>query len=396
MITIKNIICPDVALCNSTMYLSWNIDTDQTDLILFRVDFFNGTTWVNCADNTSKNNLLYQLPSIEISNAKFRISASGGATVTGYIKSSIIKIIKGTVVPVASSTITKGKLKEQELSQNLLDKINANKTQPKEEYILVSFKDGVYKGNNSNITSYYKGLSFYIEININSVGASKVNISGLGDRTVLDVFKNQIIKDGLKTEIPYHLCYNGKDFIVLGKGGGGNVKPNQMLIGTSGNNDSGPVEGTIPIKGYQVWIPKKVDQVISGGQYLAEDQIIKGYPDLLPENVAANKQIGDVIGIAMVNNNEYTNNGVVTVPASSSPIKVSFKLVFNPSLIAFFNPITSESGIIDVKNNKTVCVISNNTTKYPFTVTFNILTYEVIISTLIGDSKSTDIKWFAI
>ncbi|MGG7200185.1 hypothetical protein ACQPUL_05535 [Clostridium butyricum] len=99
------------------------------------------------------------------------------------------------------------------------------------------------------ITSYIDGLKVTVKIGATSTGASTLNINGLGAKTILDNLGNAIINGGLKAGIPYNLCFNGTNFIVLGKGGGGNLIPKYLLAGYYGEGDNGRVDGAMVNRG---------------------------------------------------------------------------------------------------------------------------------------------------
>ncbi|WP_315074189.1 hypothetical protein [uncultured Clostridium sp.] len=83
-----------------------------------------------------------------------------------------------------------------------------------------------YTAANNKITAYTEGLTVRVKIGI----ASTTNINGLGAKTILDSLGNAITSGGLKSGLPYQLCYNGTNFIVLGKGDGGDATAPQVLI----------------------------------------------------------------------------------------------------------------------------------------------------------------------
>lgn len=98
----------------------------------------------------------------------------------------------------------------------------------------------------AGITAYTDGLKVTVKIGTTSTGTSTLNINELGEKTILDNLGNAITSGGLKAGIPYNLCYNGTNFIVLGKGGGGDALPEHVLINKKVTVDSGPIVGTMP------------------------------------------------------------------------------------------------------------------------------------------------------
>jgi hypothetical protein len=123
-------------------------------------------------------------------------------------------------------------------------------------------------------TAYTDGMRVTVKINVASTGASTLNINSLGAKTILDSLGNAIGSGGLKANIPYQLCYNGTNFIVLGKGGGGNVTADKVLSGYTFTNDSGQGTGTIPSKAAATYNPSTSVQTIASGQYVSGTQAI--------------------------------------------------------------------------------------------------------------------------
>ena len=101
----------------------------------------------------------------------------------------------------------------------------------------------------TGVTSLYDGLKVTVKIGTTSTGASTLNINSLGAKTILDSSGNAITSGGLKAGIPYQLCYNGTNFIVLGKGGGGGTATSdKILSGYTATVDSGQISGTMANK----------------------------------------------------------------------------------------------------------------------------------------------------
>lgn len=102
-----------------------------------------------------------------------------------------------------------------------------------------------YTAANSKITAYIEGLTVRVKIGTASTGASTININSLGAIPILDSLGNPITNGGLKAGLPYQLCYNGVNFIVLGKGGGGNATADKVLSPYTVTTDVGQITGTM-------------------------------------------------------------------------------------------------------------------------------------------------------
>ncbi|ENK1244710.1 hypothetical protein AB2063_002923 [Clostridium botulinum] len=123
------------------------------------------------------------------------------------------------------------------------DKIDSHLTDvTKDSYPIVEATGtNNYVGNNAKITVLEKGTKFTLFIANNATGTCYINVNGFGNKVIRDSFNNTI--NNLKSGIPYNLCYNGSSFILQGKGGGGNLQPNQALAGYTFTNDNGPQVG---------------------------------------------------------------------------------------------------------------------------------------------------------
>lgn len=104
-----------------------------------------------------------------------------------------------------------------------------------------------YIGSSARITSIGKGTKCTLFVENDSTGNCTLNINGLGVKNIKD--SNGNIVTNLKANIPYNLCHNGSDFILQGKGGGGNLIPKYLLTGYYGESDNGRVDGTMVNRG---------------------------------------------------------------------------------------------------------------------------------------------------
>ena len=104
-----------------------------------------------------------------------------------------------------------------------------------------------YVGANVRIQSLSKGTKFTLFVGVNANGNCSLNLNSYGSKNIKDSNGNIVIN--MKANIPYNLCYNGTDFILQGKGGGGNLIPKYLLAGYYGEGDNGRVDGAMVNRG---------------------------------------------------------------------------------------------------------------------------------------------------
>lgn len=104
-----------------------------------------------------------------------------------------------------------------------------------------------YVGTTDRIKTLGKGTKLTLFVTVDATGSCTLNLNSYGAKNIKDSFGN--IVTNLKKDIPYNLCYNGMDFILQGKGGGGTATANTILSGYTASTDTGLVTGTIPTMG---------------------------------------------------------------------------------------------------------------------------------------------------
>ncbi|WP_270501386.1 hypothetical protein [Clostridium butyricum] len=104
-----------------------------------------------------------------------------------------------------------------------------------------------YIGATARIKSLGKGTKLTLFVSANANGNCSLNLNSYGSKNIKDSNGNIVIN--MKANIPYNLCYNGTDFILQGKGGGGNLIPKYLLAGYYGEGDNGRVDGTMANNG---------------------------------------------------------------------------------------------------------------------------------------------------
>lgn len=104
-----------------------------------------------------------------------------------------------------------------------------------------------YIGATARIQSLGKGTKLTLFVGANANGNCSLNLNSYGTKNIKD--SNGNIVTNMKANIPYNLCYNGTDFILQGKGGGGNLIPKYLLAGYYGEGDNGRVDGAMVNRG---------------------------------------------------------------------------------------------------------------------------------------------------
>ena len=104
-----------------------------------------------------------------------------------------------------------------------------------------------YIGASSRIKAVGKGTRCTLFVGTASNGNCSLNLNNSGAVAIKD--SNGNVVTNMKANIPYNLCHNGSDFILQGKGGGGNLIPKYLLAGYYGEGDNGRVDGAMVNRG---------------------------------------------------------------------------------------------------------------------------------------------------
>jgi molybdopterin converting factor small subunit len=180
-------------------------------------------------------------------------------------------------------------------------------------------------------TSLVAGMALAVKINVDSTGASTININGLGAKGIKKANGTDVTN--LKANGIYTLRYDGTNFTLQGSDAAGNATPADILSGKTATTDAGEITGTIPSKSAQTYTPTTTNQVISAGQYLSGAQTVRGDANLLAANILSGKSIFGVAGNAA--SKKYASG---TCVASSTTITVYGYNDTEPSIIVY--PIT--------------------------------------------------------
>lgn len=104
-----------------------------------------------------------------------------------------------------------------------------------------------YIGASARIKAVGKGTRCTLFVGTASNGNCSLNLNNSGAVAIKD--SNGNVVANMKANIPYNLCHNGSDFILQGKGGGGNLIPKYLLAGYYGEGDNGRVDGAMVNRG---------------------------------------------------------------------------------------------------------------------------------------------------
>lgn len=215
--------------------------------------------------------------------------------------------------------------KELNITPGNIGAAESNHTHRENIYFVSGIKDesNNYNVTLDNITDYYEGLTLCLKVDVNSVGESTLKINELDSIPLLDSEGNPLEADTLKAGIPYHVCYCGTNFIVLGKGGDKGIDTSDatatsedLLINKSAYGPNGKIEGAMPNN-------SGINKVLALNETY---NIPKGYQDgssKVTQNIANNGALNGSIGV----------NGTFNIPAGyTSGGKVTQSIpVLNPN-----------------------------------------------------------------
>ncbi|WP_253270880.1 tail fiber protein [Geobacillus thermocatenulatus] len=192
-------------------------------------------------------------------------------------------------------------------------------------------------------TAYVDGMAVTVKINVDSTGASTLNVNGLGAKPLKKANGNDVTN--LKANGVYTFRYNAStgNFILQGEGGAGNAQPSDVLSGKTFTNDSGEQTGTMPNIGAITITPTTIDQTIPAG-YHNGSGIVKGDPDLIPANIKQGVDIFGVVG-TLVEGKRWASG---TFTSSETTYTVS-GLAFKPSIVlVYVNSINTARWMISL------------------------------------------------
>jgi len=189
-------------------------------------------------------------------------------------------------------------------------------------------------------TSYYDGLCFAFKNETQNTGAVKINVNGMGAKTIKKPNGNDLPAGFLKAGSIYTVRYNGTNFILQGSDSSGDAMPEHVLAGKTFSNDNGPDQvGTMPNQGQKIIVPGTTNIIIPRG-YHDGTGYVEGDSDLIPSNIKSGVNIFGVVGTLKAT--LQMQNG--TISSSATTPKVVSGLPFQPYMVFISRRSISSEG----------------------------------------------------
>jgi hypothetical protein len=169
-------------------------------------------------------------------------------------------------------------------------------------------------------TSYLDGMAVSVKINVDSTGASTLNVNGLGAKGLKKANGTDITN--LKANGVYTFRYNSStgNFIVQGEGGAGNAVASDLLTGKTASTDAGDITGTMANNGAVTITPGTTNQTIAAG-YHNGSGVVNGDADLIASNIKSGVDIFGVVGnvtISSLGGKRYATGSALSSPTTTS------------------------------------------------------------------------------
>ncbi|WP_249167336.1 hypothetical protein [Clostridium butyricum] len=217
-----------------------------------------------------------------------------------------------------------------------------------------------YIGANVRIQSLKKGTKLTLFVGTNATGNCSLNLNSYGAKNIKD--SNGNIVTNMKANIPYNLCYNGTDFILQGKGGGGNLIPKYLLAGYYGEGDNGRVDGAMANNG------AVTSTLTAGTSYTIPAGYHNGSGKITANNLASQTNATATAPQILSGQTAYVNGNKITgnMPNLSSNSSISYENGNSTKVIVgdqAFGPITNTDGTnrVLIRYNNTNGFVTGNT-----------------------------------
>lgn len=100
-----------------------------------------------------------------------------------------------------------------------------------------------YVASNPQIKVLDRTTRFTLYVQHDGSGNCSLNLNNWGVKPIRDSYGNVVTN--MKANVPFNVCFNGTDFTLQGKGGGGNAEDPDVLYGKTFSNNKGPRTGTM-------------------------------------------------------------------------------------------------------------------------------------------------------
>ncbi len=212
-------------------------------------------------------------------------------------------------------------------------------------YSITSHVGNAYSVTVPNLTSLSDGTPLCVKFDATSTGAITINPNSIGAKSVVDYFGNAVTN--VRANLIANLRYDSisQNFILLGKGGGGNATASQLLSGATATVDAGPITGAMINNGVVTITPSTVNQALLG--YYASTSKVNGDANLIAANILKGKSIfgiagavgrratGSIVASHLTGSTIYTNFNTDSIWSSTTayPVLTVTGLSFLPSII---------------------------------------------------------------
>lgn len=201
----------------------------------------------------------------------------------------------------------------------------------------------VYTITSTDIDSLTDGYPLKVRFNADSTGNSTLIVNNSSAMDIVDYFGNKV--SNIRKDLIANVIYDAKNsnFQLLGKGGGGDADPSQVLSGKKATVDSGQIVGIMPERG-------NISATLNAGQSYT---IAEGHhggggtvtANSLASQTAANADASKILSgySAWVNGNKITGNatiqslgGAQVATGDILAVNNAVNIGFVPNLVYFY------------------------------------------------------------
>jgi|GEM_PF-3413761 len=186
-------------------------------------------------------------------------------------------------------------------------------------YAVTTNSGNAYSAAIPNLTALTDGLQIRLRFNVTATGAITLNINNLGAKNVYDYYGNKV--SDIHGGFIANLAYNAVDenFILQGKGGGGNATSADLLSGKTATVDGGQIVGSMPNNPWGLVSNQSLVWNDSGNIKLAIKMPVGAYLEAKDSNNPTLSEV-DVIENNLVSGNIKAGTNIFGVSGKSSVV----------------------------------------------------------------------------